>query len=226
MNEELRAASRKGLNVTIQEMTEEKEDLPDKPENPVNPMLKSSTQEHVSEAIRGELEEVRVEGDMMAHLDNLEAEIWAALDESEQLDVTDNSTTSGGVAVGVAAPASANVKDTTNIVAGEKLEVKRTVASLTGNKKVKVTSVQVNVRRSSRTEEPRKVQSQPQPVKQVVQDPKPVNTKRQPPVAQQYKPEPVKLRRPHESVVKQVVKEIKREKTNSASGKEARRSQV
>ena len=230
----MKTASRKGLSATIQEMTEEEEGSTKELEKPVNPVLKTS--KVVSEdELKGELEGVKVEGDVLSHLENLEAEIWAALDDAEHSDVTDYSTTSGGVSVGGAAPASP-VKAKT---AGERVEVKKTVTPLSGNKKIKVTSVQVNVRRSSRSEDPRKVQSQPQPVKpvlqdpkQVKQDPKPANTSNcSAAVAQEqhYVPEPVRLRRPREPVTTKTVtvrssQTTKQERTSLQSRKEGRRS--
>ena len=223
----MKTASRKGLSATIQEMTEEEGGSTKELEKPVNPVLKSS--KVVSEdELKGELEGVKVEGDVLSHLENLEAEIWAALDDAEHLDVTDYSTTSGGVSVGGAAPASP-VKAKT---AGERVEVKKTVTPLSSNKKIKVTSVQVNVRRSSRSEDPRKVQSQPQPVKPVLQDPKPANTSNRPSAVSQeqhYVPEPVRLRRPREPVATKSVtvrssQTTKQERTSLQSRKEGRRS--
>ena len=229
LDNDMKTASRKGLTATIQEMTEEEQNSTNELEKPVNPVLKSS--KLVSEdELKGELESIKVEGDVLSHLENLEAEIWAAFDDS---DIVDHLTTDRGVAVGGAAPASP--KDTAATV-GDRVEVKRTVTPLSGNKKVKVTSVQVNVRRSNRSEEPRKVQSQPQPVKPVVQDSKPDpktgNTSSHPVVVvqeQRYVPEPVKLRRPREPVAtKQVTvkasRTAKQDRTNSQSRKEGRRS--
>ena len=224
--EELKAASRKGLSATIQEMQGDKGEI--------------NEPEQIFEALQEEFASVKVEGDMMSHLDNLEAEVWATLEDAENLDARDNSATNtaGSVVVGEASPASAKVAQSTvpvkpkdSTVATGKVELKRTGSPLASGKKIKVTSVQVNIRKSSRNEEPIRVQIQSQPVKQVMQDPKSVSVKSQPVVAQEVwdkDPQPVRLRRHHEPLVsKQAVSEpptAKKEKTGSLSRKEAKRS--
>ena len=186
------------------------------PVDPVDPVPESSKQ--VYEDLQGELASVQVKGDMLSHLENLEAEILATLDDTEQLSVND-SVTGGGVAVGGVAPPK-------ELVTSEKTEVKETSEPRSTSKRIKVTSVQFNIRKSSRTEESKKVQSQLQPVKQVVQDPKPVG---QPQVVQD--PHPVKVRSFHQPVVKRAVQDpqtviIKQEKKTSSTsaGIGARRS--
>ena len=224
---ELKAASRKGLNATIQEIQGEKATSYE-PEKPVDPVL---TSRQISEELRDELESVQVKGDVISHLDNLEAEIWAALEETESLDISGDLATGEGVAMGGSTPVS-SAKDTRT---GEKIEVKKLANPPSSNKKVKVTSVQIDIRRSSRTEEPRKVQSQPQqPVKQALQDPKPGTAKRQPPTVVEVQDKySVKLRHRREPVVsvKKVVKDtraVKQEKTapSLSSRTEPRRSLV
>lgn len=228
--DDIKAASRKGLSATIQEM-EGGEATSSGPDRPVNPDL-TPTKE-----LRGELESVRVKGDMISHLDNLEAEIWAVLEETENLNISSDPVANGGVSVGGAMPVISGAK------VGEKIEVKKLADPSLSNKKVKVTSVQINVRRSSRSEEPRKVQSQPaepdfaaEPVKQVTQVPKSETStsKNNPPVVAAQEQQSVKLRHPRgrEQVV--TVKNVKKEaravklpeKTAPAAGskKEPRRS--
>ena len=231
--DDLKAASRKGLSATIQEM-EGGEVTSSEPERLVNPVF-TPTKE-----LRGELESVRVKGDMISHLDNLEAEIWAVLEEAENLHIpSDPVVASKGVVMGGAMPVVSSARDTK---VGERIEVKKLADPPSSNKKVKVTSVQINVRKSSRSEEPRKVQSEPaEPVKQVTQAPKsetPSSSsklKNQPPVvAVQDQQSAVILRRPRAREPVVTVKTIKKdtraikqpEKTASAAGsrKEPRRS--
>ena len=183
--DDLKAASRKGLSATIQEMEEG--------EAASESSVLTPTRE-----LQGELESVRVKGDMISHLDNLEAEIWAVLEEAESLNILNDPVVNESGPMGRAAPITGSVKDTK---ADEKIEVKKLADPPFTNKKVKVTSVQINVRKSSRSEEPRKVQShpQPQPVKQVTQVPKPeisMSKKNQPPVVEVQDQYSVKLRRP------------------------------
>ena len=220
--EELKGASCKGLSATIQEMQEGKGEV--------------NEPERMSEVLQEELASIRIEGDMMSHLNNLEAEVWAALEDAENLDATDDSTinTTESVVVGGASPATGSTSVVQPTVEPRdssvgKVELKRTVSP--SGKTIKVTSVQVNIRKSSRNEEPRRVQIQSQPVTQVTQDPKPVSVKSQPVAVEgvwEQDPQPVRLRRhPCEPVSKKVVNApsaVKMEKTGSLSRKEARRS--
>lgn len=228
--DELREASPKGLGTAIQEI-QGGVDTRNELAQPVNPVLKSS--DEIPEDLQEELESVKLEGDMMSHLDNLEAEVWAAVEAAEKIDASDNSATSagGGVVVGGASLAQPVVR--TSTIASGKVELKRTGSPLSRGKKTKVTSVEVKVRRSSRSDDSKMVESQPQPVKQVIHYAKPVN---QAAVVQEWEqdPQPVVLRRHREPVSKQVLKErpaAKPEKTakqekpaSSISRKEARRS--
>ena len=237
--DEIKAASLKGLTATIKDMQEEGEDISSNQfEKPVNPISKPAKQ--VYQDLQGEFESVEVKGDALSHLENLEAEIWAALDDAEKVGVddVDNSVhASVGVDVGGVTPS-----HRVNTRADERLEVTKSTSHLSGNKKIKVTSVQVNIRRSSRSEDVKNFPSQPQPVKQVLQDPKPGKASKssRADVAQERKsdlvrasnqerdPEPVKLRRHREPVAtKPVVKDtpaVKKEKTVAKSNMEARRS--
>ena len=202
--DELKAASRKGLCATIQEMEEGKV-TSSKPDRPVNPVL-TPTKE-----LRGELESVRVKGDVISHLDNIEAEIWAVLEETENLNIPSDPVASKGVFMGGANPIVSSANDTK---VGEKIEVKQLADPPSSKKKVKVTAVQINVRRSSRSEEPRKAQSQPvEPVKQVTQVPKSETStsKNQPPVVAVQDQQSVKLRRPRAREPVVTVKNVKKE---------------
>ena len=216
--DELRAASRKGLSATIQEMEGGKVTSSE----PARPVIDTPTKE-----LQGELESVQVKGDMISHLDNLEAEIWAVLEEAENLHIQSDPVANKGGATPVIG----------STRAGEKMEVKK-LADPPSSKKVKVTSVQINVRKSSRGEDPRKVQSQlVEPVKQASQAPKSEMStstpKNQPPAVSVQDQQSVVLRRPRarEPVVSAVnVKKETRtairqpEKTASAAKKEPRRS--
>ena len=183
LGSELRAASRKGLSATIQEMEGGKITS----REPERPAINTPTKE-----LQGELESVQVKGDMISHLDNLEAEIWAVLEETENLHIPSDPVANKGRAMPV-------VGSSTR--AGEKMEVKK-LADPPSSKKVKVTSVQINVRKSSRGEDPRKVQSQlVEPVKQVTQAPKSETStstlsKNQPPAVSVQDQQSVVLRRP------------------------------
>lgn len=217
--DELRAASRKGLSATIQEMEGEKVTSSE----PVRPVIDTPTKE-----LQGELESVQVKGDMISHLDNLEAEIWAVLEEAENLHIPSDPVANKGGAMPVIG----------STRAGEKMEVKK-LADPPSSKKVKVTSVQINVRKSSRGEDPRKVQSQlVEPVKQTTQAPKSEMSmstpKNQPPAVSVQDQQSVVLRRPRarEPVVSAVNVKKKEtrtairqpEKTAPAAKKEPRRS--
>ena len=217
----MKAASRKGLGATIREIEGEKEGASRELERPVEPVLayKQVDKEmqskpvvpvlasnQFSSELQGEFEGVRVRGDVISHLDNLEAEIWAVLEETESLNIPSDPVSNVGVAMGGATPNS----NTKGAGIGKKIEVKKLANPPVSNKKkVKVTSVQINARRSSQSEERRKVQSQSQPVSQ---DPKPETSKNQPPqvVGVQDHP-PVKLRCHREPLVsvKTVVKETR-----------------
>jgi hypothetical protein len=205
--DEIKAASRKGLSATIQEM-EGGESTSGKPEKPVNPVL-TRTKE-----LQGELESVRVKGDMISHLDNLEAEIWAVLEEAENLHIPSDPVANKGVPMGGGMP----VISSTRI--GEKMEVKKLADPPSSNKKVKVTSVQINVRKSSRSEDPRKVQSQlVEPVKQVTQVPKSetsTSKKNQPPVVAVQDQQSVVLRRPRTREPVVTVMNVKKKETRPA----------
>lgn len=203
--DELKAASRKGLSATIQEMEGEEATLSE-PERPVNQVL-TPTKE-----LQGELESVQVKGDMISHLANLEAEIWAVLEETESLSIPSDPAANVSGAMGRAAPIISSVKD---MKVGEKIEIKKLADPPLTNKKVKVTAVQINVRKSSRSEEPWKVQSQPQPqpVKQVTQVPKPEmsTSKNQPTVVEVQDQYSVKLRQPRAREPVVTVKNVKKE---------------
>ena len=183
LGSELRAASRKGLSATIQEMEGGK--LTSREPAAERPVIDTPTKE-----LQGELESVQVKGDMISHLDNLEAEIWAVLEETENLHIPSDPVANKGGAMPVVG----------STRAGEKMEVKK-LANPPSSKKVKVTSVQINVRKSSRGEDPRKVQSQlVEPVKQVTQAPKSETStstsKNQPPAISVQDQQSVVLRRP------------------------------
>ena len=182
LGSELRAASRKGLSATIQEMEGGKITS----REPERPATNTPTKE-----LQGELESVQVKGDMISHLDNLEAEIWAVLEETENLHIPSDPVANKGRAMPVVGSTRAD----------EKMEVKK-LADPPSSKKVKVTSVQINVRKSSRCKDPRKVQSQlVEPVKQVTQAPKSETStstlsKNQPPAVSVQDQQSVVLRRP------------------------------
>ena len=205
--DELKAASRKGLTATIKEMQEE-ETLSNGFEKPVS----KSSSEQVFQDLQGELDSVEVMGDALSHLENLEAEIWAALDDTEDIDIeaTDSSTAdaSVGVAVGGATPGRSVVSPKGD----ERVEVTKSSTQLEGNKKIKVTSVQVNIRRSSRSDDSKPSPSRSQPTTPVSQVPKPVKTV-------SLEPKPVKPVSQDPKPVKYVLQDPKPGKAASQAGK-------
>lgn len=73
--EEYKSASLKGLSATIEEM-QDGGDSPEQPEKPVSPEKQERAEEGTDEG------EVVLDGDMVAQLDGLEAEILTALDDA------------------------------------------------------------------------------------------------------------------------------------------------